>query len=91
LLRESSGIPDLVAIAMADGSQSAFELVDQLAPELDSYPLFHATCADLFRRVGVLEKASQSYRRALELVTNDSEQRFLQRRLREVQPWHTGR
>ncbi|MCP6761978.1 MAG: RNA polymerase sigma factor [Fischerella sp. CENA71] len=75
-----------VAIAMAEGPQTAFRLIDQLAPELDSYHLFHATRADLLRRVGVLEEATQSYRRALELVTNDSERRFLERRLREVQP-----
>jgi len=75
-----------VAIAMADSPQAAFGLIDSLAPELDSYHLFHATCADLFRRVGALEEATQSYTRALELVTNDSERLFLERRLREVQP-----
>jgi len=33
----------------------------------------------------VAEEAAQSYERALALVTNESERRFLQRRLREVQ------
>ncbi|BAY35614.1 RNA polymerase ECF-subfamily sigma factor (plasmid) [Nostoc carneum NIES-2107] len=75
-----------VAIAMADSPQAAFALIDSLALELDSYHLFHATRADLFRRVGALEEAKRSYTRALELVTNDSERRFLERRLREVQP-----
>ncbi|MHC0067200.1 RNA polymerase sigma factor [Nostoc sp. UIC 10890] len=75
-----------VAIAMADSPQAAFGLIDRLAPELDSYHLFHATRADLFRRVGALEEATQSYTRALKLVTNDSERRFLERRLREVKP-----
>ena len=45
-----------------------------------------ATRADLLRRVGALESAAQSYTRALALVTNDSERRFLERRRREVQP-----
>jgi RNA polymerase sigma-70 factor (ECF subfamily) len=75
-----------VAIAVADSPQAAFELIEGLAPELDSYHLFHATRADLLRRIGALEEASYSYRRALERVTNDSERRFLERRLREVQP-----
>ncbi|MBW4640403.1 MAG: RNA polymerase sigma factor [Gloeocapsa sp. UFS-A4-WI-NPMV-4B04] len=75
-----------VAIAMADSPQAALRLLDRLATELDSYHLFHATRADLLRRVGALKEATQSYRRALELVTNDSERRFLERRLREVQP-----
>jgi RNA polymerase sigma-70 factor (ECF subfamily) len=73
-----------VAIAMAESPQAAFGLIDSLAPELDSYHLFHATRADLLRRVGAFEEATQIYRQALELVTNDSERRFLERRLREV-------
>jgi RNA polymerase sigma-70 factor, ECF subfamily len=32
-----------------------------------------------------LDEASKSYMRALALVTNESERRFLERRLREVQ------
>jgi RNA polymerase sigma-70 factor (ECF subfamily) len=75
-----------VAIAMADSPQPALELINRLANELDGYHLFHATRADLLRRVGALKEAAQSYRRALELVTNDSERRFLERRLREIQP-----
>jgi len=75
-----------VAIAMVDSPQTAIELVDKLATELDSYHLFHAARADLLRRIGASEAAAQSYARALELVTNDSERRFLDRRLHEVQP-----
>jgi RNA polymerase sigma-70 factor (ECF subfamily) len=75
-----------VAIAMADSPQAALGLIDRLATELDSYHLFHATRADLLRRVGASKEATQSYQRALELVTNDSERRFLERRLCEVQP-----
>lgn len=75
-----------VAIAMADSPQTAFDLIDGLAPALDNYHLFHATRADFLRRIGAFEEAIQSYTRALDLVTNDSERRFLQRRLHEVQP-----
>jgi RNA polymerase sigma-70 factor (ECF subfamily) len=35
--------------------------------------------------LGSAAEAAKSYRRALELATNDSERRFLERRLREVQ------
>ncbi|MDZ4878176.1 MAG: hypothetical protein CLLPBCKN_007611 [Chroococcidiopsis cubana SAG 39.79] len=75
-----------VAIAMVDGASAALGLVDALATQLDDYHLFHATRADLLRRVGALESAAHSYTRALTLVTNDSERRFLEYRLREVQP-----
>lgn len=74
-----------VAIAMVEGHEAALTLLDQLATELDSYHLFHAARADLLRRGGNSVAAAQSYDRALMLVTNDSERRFLERRLREVQ------
>lgn len=76
-----------VAIAMADGPAPALELIDALAADgaLESYHLLHAARADLLRRSGSFAKAAQSYTRALELASNDSERRFLQRRLREVQ------
>ena len=54
--------------------------------DLDNYHLMHAARADLLRRIGSSEEAAKSYKRALALVTNDSERRFLQRRLREVEP-----
>jgi RNA polymerase sigma-70 factor, ECF subfamily len=77
-----------VAVAMAEGLQSALAIIDRLvsAGDLDNYYLLHAARADLLRRLGSSEEAASSYQRALALVTNDSERRFLERRLREVQP-----
>jgi RNA polymerase sigma-70 factor (ECF subfamily) len=77
-----------VAVAMVDGPQPALALIDGLAAagDLDGYHLLHAARADLLRRVGSKVQAAQSYARALALVTNDSERRFLERRLREVEP-----
>jgi RNA polymerase sigma-70 factor (ECF subfamily) len=77
-----------VAVAMVAGPQSALALIDSLTAtgDLDGYHLLHAARADLLRRTGALEAAAKSYARALALVTNDSERRFLARRLREVQP-----
>jgi RNA polymerase sigma-70 factor, ECF subfamily len=77
-----------VAIAMVQGPEPALELIDALAAtgDLDSYHLLHAARADLLRRLGSSNEAAKSYARALALVTNDSERRFLERRLREVQP-----
>ena len=75
-----------VAIAMVEGPQPALELIDALAADLDGYHLLHAARADLLRRLGSAVEAAQSYERALALVTNESERRFLARRLREVRP-----
>ncbi|OLE30739.1 MAG: RNA polymerase subunit sigma-24, partial [Cyanobacteria bacterium 13_1_40CM_2_61_4] len=75
-----------VAIAMVDGPQAALALIDKLdaSGDLDSYHLLHAVRADMLRRIGSTAEAAKSYARALEQVTNDSERRFLERRLREV-------
>jgi RNA polymerase sigma-70 factor (ECF subfamily) len=75
-----------VAIAMVDGPQPALALIDRLAAagDLDGYHLLHAARADLLRRAGDRSEAAKSYARALALVTNDSERRYLERRLREV-------
>jgi RNA polymerase sigma-70 factor, ECF subfamily len=77
-----------VAVAMVDGPQPALALIDALAAsgDLDNYHLLHAARADLLRRLGSSGEAAKSYARALALVTNESERRFLERRLREVQP-----
>jgi RNA polymerase sigma-70 factor (ECF subfamily) len=77
-----------VAIAMLQGPEPALALIDALvaAGDLDNFHLLHAVRADLLRRIGLLVEAAKDYERALALVTNESERRFLQRRLREVQP-----
>ena len=76
-----------VAVAMVDGPQPGLALIDALAEnnDLANYHLLHAARADLLRRIGSPVEAAESYLRALALVTNDSERRFLQRRLRQVQ------
>jgi len=75
-----------VAIAMMAGPDRALALIDELAADglLDNYHLLHAARADLHRRRGAVGEAAESYKRALELVTNESERRFLERRLSEV-------
>ena len=75
-----------IAVAMVDGPRPALALIDAVADDLDRYHLLHAARADLLRRLGAPAEAARSYARALELVTNDAERRFLERRLREVQP-----
>ncbi len=76
-----------VAVAMVQGPEPALALIDALAKtgDLDSYHLLHSARADLLRRAGSPEEAAKAYARALALVGNDSERRFLERRLKEVQ------
>src|SRR5262245_2098794 len=74
------------AVAMVDGPGPALALVDALAAagELERYYLLHSARADLLRRLGCSAEAAQSYARALALVTNEAERRFLERRRHEV-------
>ncbi|HEX3745688.1 MAG TPA: RNA polymerase sigma factor [Bryobacteraceae bacterium] len=73
-----------VAVAMVQGPEAGLEIVDSLADELAGYHLMHAARADLLRRAGRPNAAAESYRQALALATNESERRYLERRLREV-------
>jgi RNA polymerase sigma-70 factor (ECF subfamily) len=76
-----------VAVAMLEGPKPALALIEALTEsgDLDGYHLMHAARADLLRRIGSNGEAARSYERALTLVTNESERRYLERRLREVQ------
>jgi RNA polymerase sigma-70 factor, ECF subfamily len=76
------------AVAMVDGPAPALALVEELAAggELDRYHLLHSARAELLRRLGDRAEAAKSYARALALVSNETERRFLERRLREIQP-----
>jgi RNA polymerase sigma-70 factor (ECF subfamily) len=73
-----------VAVAEAGDVETALGLVEGL--ELDRYHYLHATRAELLRRLDRSEEARAAYQRALELVHSDAEQRFLERRLAELQP-----
>ena len=72
------------AVAMAEGPSAALAIIDApgATEDLENYHLLHAVRADLFRRMGNAGEAWESYERALSLVKNDSERRFLQRRQR---------
>jgi RNA polymerase sigma-70 factor (ECF subfamily) len=71
-----------VAVAMADGPGAGLALLDDLP--LDGYHLYHATRADLLRRLGRPADARAAYRRAQELATNERERAFISRRLETV-------
>jgi RNA polymerase sigma-70 factor (ECF subfamily) len=75
-----------VAVAMRDGPAAGLSLVDALLErgELVDYRLAHAARADLNRRLGRTADARAAYAAALALTRQESEQRYLQRRLDEL-------
>ncbi|CAA9588918.1 MAG: RNA polymerase ECF-type sigma factor, partial [uncultured Thermomicrobiales bacterium] len=77
-----------VAVAMRDGPAAGLPLSDALLArgELADYHLAHAARADLFRRLGRPDEAAAAYRQALALAKQDPERRFIEARLRELEP-----
>lgn len=71
-----------VAVAEAEGPAAALEIVDAL--DLTGFHLYHATRAELLRRLGRTAESATAYRAALERVGNEPERRFLERQLRKV-------
>ncbi|GIE94545.1 RNA polymerase sigma factor [Paractinoplanes rishiriensis] len=67
-----------VAIAELDGPEVALAQVDALP--LDDYHPYHATRADLLRRLGRSEESRQAYDRAIALTANTAETAYLLRR-----------
>ncbi len=70
-----------VAVAFAHGFEVGLAAMDGLDEQLSRYHLFHAARADLLRRLERSSDAREAYERALELCQNESERRFLTRRL----------
>lgn len=90
LRRRPSPVVELnraAAVAMAEGPASGLMLIAELETkgDLAGYHLLPAAKADLLRREGRWSDAAAAYRQALEMVTNDPERRFLERRLAEVE------
>jgi len=67
-----------VAVAELDGPDVALAEVDRL--DLDGYHAYHATRADLLRRLGRSAEARAAYERAIELAGNTAEVAYLSRR-----------
>jgi RNA polymerase sigma-70 factor, ECF subfamily len=74
------------AVAMAHGPRRGLDMIEELerGGELAGYHLLPAAKADLLRRLGRRDEAAAAYRSALELVSQDAEKRYLERRLAEV-------
>ena len=75
-----------VALSFADGPAAGFKAIEGLAREgsLARYQPFHAARADILRRMGRREEATEAYSLALELTDNAADRAFLQKRLVEI-------
>jgi RNA polymerase sigma-70 factor (ECF subfamily) len=71
------------AIAMRDGPAAGLLIIDELLAdgELADYHFAHSARAELCRRLQRIDDARHSYEKALKLVRQEPEKRFLERRL----------
>jgi RNA polymerase sigma-70 factor, ECF subfamily len=69
-----------IAVAELDGPEVALAAVDRLEPRLAGYHAYHATRADLLRRLGRSQNSRAAYDKAIELAGNTAETAYLTRR-----------
>ena len=73
-----------IAVGELDGPDAALTAVDRLRDALDGYHAFHATRAELLRRLRRRGEARSAYDRAIELAGNTAERAHLTRRRDEL-------
>ncbi|MFC5034074.1 MULTISPECIES: RNA polymerase sigma factor [Streptomyces] len=69
-----------IAVAELDGPQVALAAVDRLEDKLAGYHAYHATRADLLRRLGYGQQSRAAYDKAIDLAGNTAEITYLTRR-----------
>jgi RNA polymerase sigma-70 factor, ECF subfamily len=72
-----------IAIGELDGPEVALALVDRL-DSLSNYHAYHATRADLLRRMGRRQESREAHDQAIVLAGNVAETAYLQRRRDEL-------
>jgi len=78
------------AVAMSEGFERGLGLIEAANENevLQNYYLFHASRADLLRRLHRYDEAAVAYETALSLTTNRVEQNYIRHRLAEISSSH---
>jgi RNA polymerase sigma-70 factor (ECF subfamily) len=79
-----------VAVAELDGPEVALAAVDRLEDQLARYHAYHATRAELLRRLGCSQKSRAAYDKAIELAGNTAETAYLTRRRDQLDVENSG-
>jgi len=75
-----------IAIGMHEGPKAGLTIIEQLLTneKLRSYHIIYAARADLSKKSGLIEKAIESYQKAIELVRQEPEARYLKKQLSKI-------
>ncbi|WP_339746482.1 RNA polymerase sigma factor [uncultured Rubinisphaera sp.] len=76
-----------VAIAMRDGAEAGLKIIDTILNrgELNSYYLAHSARGELLRRLHQFSNAKDAFALALSLAKQETDRRFLTRKLQELE------
>nr|WP_237418361.1 DUF6596 domain-containing protein [Actinomadura rayongensis] len=73
-----------IAVAELDGPDVALASINTLAEKLADYHAYHATRADLLRRLGRSQQSREAYDKAIALAGNTAETAYLTRRRNQL-------
>lgn len=75
-----------IAVGMHEGPEAGLAIINNLLKEgeLTSYHLIYSAQADLSKRLGLKDEAIKAYKKAIELVSQEPERRYLERQLAEL-------
>jgi RNA polymerase sigma-70 factor, ECF subfamily len=75
-----------IAVGMHEGPEAGLVIINNLLKEgkLDSYHLIYSAQADFSKRLGLKEEAIKAYKKAIELVMQEPERRYLEEKLAEL-------
>ncbi len=71
---------------MFEGPKAALDLIDQLMgnKKFNSAHTIYAVQADFCKKLGLVDKAINAYQRAIELVYQEPEKRYLNKQLAKI-------
>ncbi len=75
-----------IAVGMYEGPQAGLAIIESLlkTDRLCSYHIIYAAQADFLKKLGLMDEAIKAYQRAIELVRQEPEERYLKKQLSEL-------
>lgn len=75
-----------IAVGMHEGPKAGLIIIETLIlnNKLSSYHIIYAAKADFLKRLGLIDEAINAYQRAIELVKQEPERRYLEKQLTSI-------
>jgi len=75
-----------IAVGMHAGPQAGLTIIERLLnnKQLSAYHIIYAAQADFLKKLGLKDEAIKAYERAIDLVRQEPEERYLKKQLSEI-------